>query len=76
MVSVFDDNNQPNTKELKEVAERIGTSLRHVQFWFQNRRAAMRRKGMSSIMMNEGVCAAGSAWQTPVSDSGEDIISK
>ncbi|KAJ3031059.1 UNVERIFIED_CONTAM: hypothetical protein HDU68_006647 [Siphonaria sp. JEL0065] len=33
MVSVFDDNNQPNTKSLKEVAARVGTSLRHVQFW-------------------------------------------
>ncbi|KAI9351228.1 hypothetical protein BDR26DRAFT_850702 [Obelidium mucronatum] len=44
MMSVFDENNQPNTKTLKEVAATVGTSLRHVQYWFQNRRAAMRRR--------------------------------
>ncbi|KAJ3025237.1 UNVERIFIED_CONTAM: hypothetical protein HDU68_007329 [Siphonaria sp. JEL0065] len=48
MLSVFDQNNQPNTKTLKEVAVAIGTSLRHVQYWFQNRRAALRRRVAST----------------------------
>ncbi|KAJ3031975.1 UNVERIFIED_CONTAM: hypothetical protein HDU68_009076 [Siphonaria sp. JEL0065] len=48
MLSIFDQNNQPNTKTLKEVAAAIGTSLRHVQYWFQNRRAALRRRVAST----------------------------
>ncbi|KAI9351229.1 hypothetical protein BDR26DRAFT_977966 [Obelidium mucronatum] len=59
MLQVFEENNQPNTKALKEVAEKIGTSLRHVQFWFQNRRAAMRRRKGGNLNGESAAVATG-----------------
>ncbi|KAJ3026297.1 UNVERIFIED_CONTAM: hypothetical protein HDU68_005898 [Siphonaria sp. JEL0065] len=44
MQTVFEQNNMPNTKVLQKVSARVGMELRLVQYWFQNRRAAMRRK--------------------------------
>ncbi|KAI9329271.1 hypothetical protein BDR26DRAFT_779554, partial [Obelidium mucronatum] len=44
LLQVFAQNEMPNSKILKSVGERVGMSLRHVQFWFQNKRASERRK--------------------------------
>ncbi|ORY52329.1 hypothetical protein BCR33DRAFT_711659 [Rhizoclosmatium globosum] len=41
----FKCDNSPSTIKLKEIAAELGTSLRHVQYWFQNRRASNRRRG-------------------------------
>ncbi|KAI8614404.1 hypothetical protein BC830DRAFT_1169449 [Chytriomyces sp. MP71] len=50
MTGVFRENNTPNTEVLKAVAERVGTSLRHCQYWFQ--KAAQRRRRNSDITLD------------------------
>ncbi|KAI9329274.1 hypothetical protein BDR26DRAFT_29188 [Obelidium mucronatum] len=48
MMSVFEENNMPSTKTLQKVSEKVGMELRLVQYWFQNRRAAERRRHQNS----------------------------
>ncbi|KAI8614401.1 hypothetical protein BC830DRAFT_1127498 [Chytriomyces sp. MP71] len=44
LLDQYERDNKPTTRDLREIAAVVGTSLRHVQFWFQNRRAAARRR--------------------------------
>ncbi|KAJ3061056.1 hypothetical protein HDU98_003023 [Podochytrium sp. JEL0797] len=44
MIEVYAENKTPRTPVLKELAGRVGISLKQCQYWFQNRRASERRK--------------------------------
>ncbi|KAJ3208790.1 hypothetical protein HDU82_001922 [Entophlyctis luteolus] len=46
MVALFDRNHMPDTLQLREAAGVVGMTLRHAQYWFQNRRSAMRKRGL------------------------------
>ncbi|KAJ3351888.1 hypothetical protein HDU83_008521 [Entophlyctis luteolus] len=46
MVALFERNHTPDTAQLREAAVVVGMTLRHAQYWFQNRRSAMRKKGL------------------------------
>ncbi|KAJ3031977.1 UNVERIFIED_CONTAM: hypothetical protein HDU68_009078 [Siphonaria sp. JEL0065] len=56
MMSVFKKDQNPPSAVVREVADNVGISFRLVQYWFQNRRAALRRKkaaGRSKILYEE-----------------------
>ncbi|KAJ3069588.1 hypothetical protein HDU98_007359 [Podochytrium sp. JEL0797] len=53
MISIYNNNNVPESKLLKTVAEKVGISFRHCQFWFQNRRAYARKR---ERMEKDGRC--------------------
>ncbi|KAJ3072689.1 hypothetical protein HDU98_003114 [Podochytrium sp. JEL0797] len=53
MISIYNSNNVPESKVLRMVAEKVGISFRHCQFWFQNRRAYARKR---ERMESEGRC--------------------
>ncbi|KAI9329272.1 hypothetical protein BDR26DRAFT_872710 [Obelidium mucronatum] len=44
LMKIFEENQHPDTPTLKQAAERVGMGLKHVQFFFQNRRAAVKRR--------------------------------
>ncbi|KAJ3070895.1 hypothetical protein HDU98_006096 [Podochytrium sp. JEL0797] len=55
MIEVYIENKTPRTPVLKELAGRVGISLKQCQYWFQNRRASERRKvKMAAEMEAEG----------------------
>ncbi|KAI8614402.1 hypothetical protein BC830DRAFT_1127499 [Chytriomyces sp. MP71] len=50
LVQLFEEDHQPPTEVLKVAARKVGKSLRHVQYFFQNRRAALRRRGRQLVV--------------------------
>ncbi|KAI9329273.1 hypothetical protein BDR26DRAFT_872712 [Obelidium mucronatum] len=44
LMDLFQQDNMPKSKTLQKAATHLGLSYRQVQFWFQNRRAAVRRR--------------------------------
>ncbi|KAI9351230.1 hypothetical protein BDR26DRAFT_850705 [Obelidium mucronatum] len=53
MMSVFKKDQNPSSKVLRVVAENVGMDFRLVQYWFQNRRAALRRRTRRSQFSDE-----------------------
>ncbi|KAJ3072518.1 hypothetical protein HDU98_003457 [Podochytrium sp. JEL0797] len=43
LLQVYAENQMPNTPLMRQVAEKVGMSFRHCQYWFQNKRAAERK---------------------------------
>ncbi|KAI8617991.1 hypothetical protein BC830DRAFT_39454 [Chytriomyces sp. MP71] len=53
LIEIFDQDDKPPTEVLQKAARKVGKSLRHVQYFFQNRRAALRRKRNSVLRESE-----------------------
>ncbi|KAI9351259.1 hypothetical protein BDR26DRAFT_850747, partial [Obelidium mucronatum] len=44
MMEIFKQDQNPPSKVIRQVSETVGMNFRLVQYWYQNRRAALRRK--------------------------------
>ncbi|KAI8614405.1 hypothetical protein BC830DRAFT_1127502 [Chytriomyces sp. MP71] len=43
MLAIFERDQNPSSEVIREVVERFSLNYRHVQYWYQNKRAALRR---------------------------------
>ncbi|KAJ3069431.1 hypothetical protein HDU98_007492, partial [Podochytrium sp. JEL0797] len=61
LTAVFTRNPFPSTLLREKLAEKLGLTSRQIQFWFQNRRATLKSKGVHVIKPKKGCVGSPSA---------------